>query len=274
MSTVIRLPKGAYPHRVGDERAEPTTLGQRVRPATGTRVSDLAPPMGWARLTAEDDPALSVLCEIAPGYPRITQGYGGFEETERAQDVSLTQWQGFKPMGIELPLWLDDPNGGSVEGAVHVLEALAGRGRRRAQSPDGGYVKPPAVIVHTSGVMPYDAQSEPTMRWAVNDLDLDEDETITNDAGVRMRAPYLVTLLQLVAPARLQTRANVAIAQRTKRARQSRGTRAYTVKTGDTAMSVARTQLGDAGRYLEILKLNGLRDPRALRPNAVIRLPR
>jgi nucleoid-associated protein YgaU len=39
-------------------------------------------------------------------------------------------------------------------------------------------------------------------------------------------------------------------------------------------MSIARGQLGDAGRYVEILKLNGLRDPRAIREGAVLKIPR
>jgi hypothetical protein len=276
MAQVIRLPQGAYPHRLGDESVPPPTgLGKLDRPDTGTRVSDVTPPIGWARLSAEDNPALSVLCEIAPGYPRITQGYGGREEIERSQDISLTPWTGFKAMGVELPLWLDDlANDRSVEPAVDILEALAGRGRRRAKDPAGGYVKPPAVVVHTSGLMPNDAQAAPSLRWGVNELDWDEDETVTNDAGNRVRAPVIVTLLQIVEPTRLQTSVGAAIALRARRAKKSRGTRQYTVKAGETAMSIARTQLGDAGRYQEILRLNGLRDPRALRPNAVLRLPR
>jgi nucleoid-associated protein YgaU len=38
-------------------------------------------------------------------------------------------------------------------------------------------------------------------------------------------------------------------------------------------MSIARRELGDAGRWTEIAKLNGMRDPRAVKPGARIRLP-
>jgi hypothetical protein len=273
MARVIHLPKGSTLDGVID-MAEPTTLGKRTRPETGKAVSVLSPEIGWARLTAEDDPALTVLCELGGGYPRVTQGYGGFDTVPRQQDVALTAWRGFDPLEIELPLYIDDLVGGrSVEPVYDVLEALAGRGRRRTKTPDGGYVKPPAVIVHTGGVMPYDAHAYPDMRWAVNGLDPDEDETITNDAGNRIRIPVTVTLLQIVEPTRLQTTSMRGLARRQKNAK-SRGARRYTARKGDTAMSIARSQLGDAGRYVEILKLNDLRDPRAIRENAVLKIPR
>jgi hypothetical protein len=274
MAKVIRLPKGSTLDGVVDA-AEPKTLGKRVRPETGKRVAVLSPEIGWARLTADDDPSLTVLCELGDGYPRVTQGYGGFETVARQQDVALTPWRGFDPLAIELPLWIDDLTGGrSVEPVVDVLEALAGRGRRRTRTPDGGYVKPPAVIVHTGGVMPYDAHAFPDMRWSVNALDFDDEETITNDAGNRIRVPVTVTLLQRVEPARLQSASMRALAQRQQNNKKGRGARRYTARKGDTAMSIARGQLGDAGRYVEILKLNGLRDPRAIREGAVLKIPR
>jgi hypothetical protein len=271
MARVILLPEGP----TTSEKVEPKNLGKRVKPATGTPVSDLTPPLGWARLAAEDNAGLSLLCELGDGYPKVTQGYGGFDTVARSQDVALTPWRGFEPLQIELPLWIDDLTGGhSVEPSVDVLEALAGRGRRRTKTPDGGYVKPPAVIVHTAGVMPYDAHAYPDMRWAINALDWDDEQTITNDAGNRVRAPVTLTLLQLVQPARLQSAAMAALAQRQRNDRKSRGARRYTARKGDTAMSIARSQLGDAGRYVEILKLNGLRDPRAIREGAILKIPR
>jgi hypothetical protein len=236
MARVILLPEGP----TTSEKVEPKNLGKRVKPATGTPVSDLTPPLGWARLAAEDNAGLSLLCELGDGYPKVTQGYGGFDTVARSQDVALTPW----------------------------------RGRRRTKTPDGGYVKPPAVIVHTAGVMPYDAHAYPDMRWAINALDWDDEQTITNDAGNRVRAPVTLTLLQLVQPARLQSAAMAALAQRQRNDRKSRGARRYTARKGDTAMSIARSQLGDAGRYVEILKLNGLRDPRAIREGAILKIPR
>lgn len=268
---IVHLPKGGGGGTL-IETAEPTTLGHRVRPATGTRVATVAPTIGSVRLAAEDQDALSLLCELGDGIPRVTQGYAEWEETDRPSGISLTDWRGYKPIGIELPLWLDDfANGRSVEDAIDILEAFAGRGRRRIGGIHAAYSEPPKLVVHASGVMPYDAQSFPDMRWIVTALDWDDDAAITNDSGNRVRAPVTVTLLQHVAATGLHDRALAARQALTAKSRKSRGR--YTVQAGDTVISIARRKLGDPGRYQEILKLNGLRDPRAIRAGAVLRLP-
>jgi nucleoid-associated protein YgaU len=271
MSTVIRLPKGSTDRGIVDV-AEPTTLGARTRPGIGTRVANLTPPIGWARLTAEDTPALTVLCELGANVPPVTQGYAEWEEVDRKKRISLTNWTGYKPMAVELPLWLDDiTNERSVEDAIAIIEAFAGRGKRRAGYNRGSdYSEPPKLIVHTAGVMPYDAQAFPSMRWVVQDLDWDDDEAITNDHGNRIRAPVVMHLLQYVTDTRLQDR-SLAAAQR--RAGRIPVRHVYTVRAGDTLPSIARKKLGDPGRWVEIARLNDIRDPRALKPGARLRIP-
>lgn len=270
MSTVIRLPKGSTNAGV-IERAEPTSLGKRYRPTVGTRVSDIVPEVGWARLTAEDTPALTVLCELDDGVPRVTQGYAQWEEVDRKKRLSLTNWTGFKPIAVELPLWLDDlTNERSVEDAIEILEAFAGRGKRRPGYAGGDYQEPPKLVVDTAGVMPYDAHAFPSMRWVVQDLDWDDEQAITNDHGNRMRAPVVVQLLQYVTDTRLQDRSLAAARQRQARIPVRH---AYTVKSGDTLPSIARRKLGDPGRWVEIARLNDIRDPRAVKPGARLKLP-
>jgi hypothetical protein len=269
---IVRLPKGGGGGTLVDA-AEPTTLGQRVSPSTGTRTAAVAPELGWARLTADDNDSLSLLCELGTSVPQITQGYPEWEEVERPKRISLTDWRGFKPLAIELPLWLDDfANDSSVEDAVDILEALAGRGRRRQRAPGSGdYIEPPRVIVDTHGVMPYDAQAFPDMRWVITDLDWDDDAAITNDHGNRVRAPVAVHLLQYVTDTRLQDRAFAARARTNAKRRGQHGQ--YTVKAGDTLPGIARRKLGDAGRWPEIARLNNIRDPRAIRAGAVLKIP-
>jgi predicted Zn-dependent protease len=48
--------------------------------------------------------------------------------------------------------------------------------------------------------------------------------------------------------------------------------RIYTVKPGDTLASIAREELGDAGRRFEMASLNGLRDEAALSPGTRLKL--
>jgi hypothetical protein len=271
MARIVRLPKGSSQAGIVDSVPPPTALGKNTRPQTGSRIAAETPPIGWARLTAIDNQRLSVLAELGSGVPRVTQGYAEWEEIDRPNTISFTRWTGYKPVSVELPLELDDlTNDRSVEDAVTIIEALAGRGTLRPGHGTFDYLEPPKISVNTAGVMPYDEHAFPGMTWVVNGLDWDDEEAITNDHGNRIRAPVTVTLLQFVDNDRLESRALTA----RRRIQASKPTRRrYTIRDGDTALSIARRELGDPGRYQEILRLNGLRDPRALRRGAVIKLP-
>ena len=47
----------------------------------------------------------------------------------------------------------------------------------------------------------------------------------------------------------------------------------YVVKSGDTLMKIAKEQLGDANRYMEIAKLNNISDPDLIYPGEKFELP-
>src|SRR5688572_3720016 len=49
--------------------------------------------------------------------------------------------------------------------------------------------------------------------------------------------------------------------------------RTYVVKRGDTLAKIARRELGDAGLYLRIAELNGMRDPNHLAPGQRLEMP-
>lgn len=51
-------------------------------------------------------------------------------------------------------------------------------------------------------------------------------------------------------------------------------TTTYTVEKGDTLSSIARSKLGDAGRYKEIATLNGLKNANAISVGQVLKLPK
>lgn len=272
MARIIRLPKGASSSGLLETVPPPSALGKHVRPQTGSNIAFESPPVGWARLTAEDDPRLSVLCELDDGHPHPDQGYGGHDEVDRPGNVALTPWRGFKPTRVPLRLYVDDfATERSIEDAMDILEALAGRGKRRTGRTTGVYARPPRVIVHTGGLMRYDAHHFSDERWFVDDLEWDQDDTIVNDVGNVVRVPVTATLLQAVSDDRLQDR--LLATRRRLQAQSPRSRRRYTVKEGDTVISIARRELGDPGRYQQILNLNGLRDPRAIRPGAILRLP-
>nr|WP_246259729.1 LysM peptidoglycan-binding domain-containing protein [Streptomyces typhae] len=51
-------------------------------------------------------------------------------------------------------------------------------------------------------------------------------------------------------------------------------TSTYTVRKGDTLTSIAKAQLGDAGRWREIADLNVLKNPDAITPGQKLKLPK
>ena len=47
----------------------------------------------------------------------------------------------------------------------------------------------------------------------------------------------------------------------------------YEFGAGESLVEIAADELGDASRWREIAELNGLRDPQAISPGQVLRLP-
>ena len=117
-----------------------------------------------------------------------------------------------------------------------------------------------------------------------------------NTRGNRTRQQVVISLLEYVADVRVdqdspsQLQQLKAVAAKTKSgaarkriiASRARGTsyRPGTPGTvtvgfgeGDDLLSIAAKELGDAKRWPEIAKLNGIRDPRSVVPGQVIRLP-
>lgn len=228
-----------------------------TRPLTGQKAADSPVPEGWVRFEADDDPRMTVLVEER-GSRRTTQGYAVWEEVDRRGDVSLTSFAGFKPLGRDIEVMLDGyAVSAGVTAATQMLEALAGRGPRAVG------IEPPKLRI-----------SDETGLWVISDIQWsdDPDEVIKNNDGLFLRNAAVVSIRQYVADDRLEDRA--IIAKKRIDARQKKtARRRYTVKTGDTLISIARRKLGDPGRWVELARLNGLRDPRAVRPGAVIRLP-
>jgi nucleoid-associated protein YgaU len=233
------------------------------RPITGNSAAAARIPLGYVLLQADGNDALSLLTEIE-GYPRMVGGYGGWEKIQRRGTTSLTNFAGYDPLAYELDLYLDDFDADrSIEKPIKVLRALGGRG------PLAKPGQPPLLVVNTGGLMDADSLEYPDVRWVIDALDYDEEQVIVSaDAdghAVRVRAPVTVTIMQHVAGDRLQ-----GISKPNKGA-----TRVYTTKSGETLISIARHELGDASRWPEIKALNPkLRDPRKkLKAHTPVKLP-
>lgn len=248
------------------QRAEPTTLGERVGPASGHRASRVVPPLGWVRLEADADPGLALLCRLGEGNIDLTSGIGGWEEVDRPGRTPVSRWRHRNSLRVDVPLWMHDTLRHSIEPQIQVLTGLAGRGPKWTEA------EPPHLYFDTAGVSPWDAQTYPEQRWVIDALAWGSN-VLHNAAGNRYRQDATVTLLQFID--------DVAIPdQSLARRQQSRGNmlvkhKTYSVKAGDTLVSIARRKLGSVDRWLDLARLNPAvgRDPRReLKPGTTLRL--
>lgn len=242
-------------------------------PLHGKKADQAGVPIGWVRVQADDDPALSVLCELGSVAPHVTDGYGGRRQVPRKGRVALTPWDGFAPLTVELDLLFDGQDvNRSMEPTIAVLEALAGRGKL-AQNTTAGNSAPPKVLIDAAGVMPHDAVTYPDLRWGIDQIawSTGEDDLIVNQDGKRILATCTLTVSQWVTDDRLQDR--TLAARQVLQARRGTKGRIITAKEGDTLMSIARRELNDSGRWQQLATLNGIHDPRGIRKGARIKLP-
>lgn len=229
-------------------------------------------PVGWVLLQADDDDRLAVLVELGDRAPRpLSSGYGGWQAVARDLQTALTSWRGFDVYGVEMDLLIDNlDEGTSIEDVYDTIEALAGRGRR---APGG---QPPVLTVDAAGVMPHDQHPSPTgdkdTRWVIATLEWsdDDDDNARNDAGNRILAACTVTLWKFEDGGRSLATQVAAVRKTVKQTKTKKTVKA---RAGDNLVTIARRELGDGGRWEEIAKLNGLRDPRHLKTGQKIRIP-
>lgn len=191
-----------------------------------------------------------------------SDGYGGWEVTDRPFRTSLTWWKGNRPFTLSVPILFDNwDDGGSVEEDIALLERFAGRGIN-AISP------PPALRLYSgseyyqndSGLVPLNYRSAPPNpgppTWVIQDIDWGS--ALRNNAGNRVRQEATVSLLQVIGLDKI-TFGSKSAAKRTPPNQISGEAEMYTVRQGDTLKSIARKKLGNADRWNEIKKLNNLK---------------
>lgn len=242
------------------------------------------PAIGWVRVTSADPP-LQVTVRLSDERPTIDSGYGGWDEIARPRRSPITTYKGSPGLHLTLPLLLDGwAQGRSVEREIAVLERM---GQRTAS--DG---EPPRLRVIARGA----AIPHQERRWVINEIAWGD--ALMNRDGNRVRQQVTLSLIEYVEDVHLAER-SAAKRRRAKAtsAKQTRGaTKRITVRRsnvvsrvklssiasgvvaagfgeGEDLLSIAARELGDASRWVEIAKLNNLRDPRAIAPGQVLRLP-
>lgn len=239
-----------------------------------------APDVGWVTITSADPP-LEVTARLADERPNVDSGYGGWEEVARPRRSPLTTFTSRPGLHLTLPVLLDEwTSGRSIERQISQLERMA--------LPTAADGEPPRVrIAATGGAIPYKGRT-----WVIAELAWGD--ALMNDYGDRVRQQATLSLIEYVEDVHLTersaanrrrskakiTRKKVGAAQKRVTVKRSSkklraGARAAADEwgAGEDLLTIAARELGDADRWTEIAELNGLRDPRAMKPGQVIRLP-
>lgn len=220
--------------------------------------------MGWVVIWAGQ---LTVYVGLGHGSPQQSGHVGGWEVVSREQRKALTSWRGREPMRTTFSVLfdtLDDPSEGQeLEREIRVLEKLAGIGI--------GNREPPVVRFNSRGLIPHDFKDAPQNRWVVDALEWGE--AIRNNRGHRIRQEATITLLEYVDDEYLEKARKKRDNKKSKDKCSGANKKRYTVKKGDTLMSIAKKQYGRADCWKAIAKLNKIRDPRSLKIGKRLRLP-
>jgi hypothetical protein len=243
-----------------------------------------APRVGWVRIST-NDPPLSVTARLSEERPNVEAGFGGWEEVVRPRRAPITTFRAPPGLRLTLPILLDGwAAGRSVEREVSQLQQM---GRPGASDGD-----PPRVRLDATGnAIPYLKRV-----WVISELAWGD--ALMNSAGNRVRQQVTLSLLEYVHDVYLAERSaanrrrkHKATAKTKHGARSKRRVVKRSAKpkpkpkahalaaaaddfgAGEDLLTIAALELGDADRWIEIAQLNGIRDPRAVAPGQVLRLP-
>lgn len=222
-------------------------MGQVTATVTGREI----PPPGSAQALIQTDDG-SFLVALGDGPAEITDGYGGWEEVERPNDVSLTEWVGQAPLRMTLPVLLDGfANRESVQRDLNRVLKLG-------RTKDGDEAPEPFKL---TGPVPFSGE-----KWVMESTP-DFGETIRSRNGKLLRQALTLNLMQYVKP------------DRAKIKKRKRAADTYTTKAGDTILKIvakfhpaaSRDKLRDFAH--DVAKANGIRDIRKrLEPGTKIKL--
>lgn len=206
----------------------------------------------------------SLTAELGDGVPTVT-GAGGWNLVPREKQTSITEWQGYDPLSMDIPIvfdgFLDDT---SIEQSIKSLYWLM-------RQPQGPRHEP--AVLSLSGPIPYTE-----LRWVINNIQpvTGGDAELRRSDGNRVRFTATVTLVQYVA-------GNTVTSHKPSPAKRHKGTtsrkggttrvRYYTVRSGDTLPKIASRLLHSSNKWHDIAKLNNIRDPNHVKVGTRLKIP-
>jgi len=222
-----------------------------------------AEPHHYVTLTDEQT-GRSVRALRGESAPRITGGYGGWEQTSRPGRAALVTWKGVPPFRLSLPLIFDGillSGGGyaSVDDDCQRLELMA--------RPPAAFHSPPVLTI--SGAVP-----RRSLKWVVDTDGLDWGDAVYHPDGYRVRQPVTVSLIQRVLGDELETLSAAEQTRQQDAGSLLTGPRIYLSVEGDTLQKIAAHIYGDYTQASILSTANDIRDVRKeLDVGTRIRLP-
>jgi hypothetical protein len=193
------------------------------------------------------DPDIEIEVPVGNFGARLVGGLGGFEEVERQDDVSATDWVGQAALRQDISILLDGyATGDSVERELNTILKLG-------RDPNGERVPP---VFRVWGPVYYEGKA-----WVLPpdgiDLDGGEIEPIRRPGnGELLRQEVILHLLEFNPPDTIRIRGKHA-----KHGRTAVGKGRVVSRRGDTLHSLAARELGDWKRWPELSEASGVRDP-------------
>lgn len=219
---------------------------------------------GWVQISCTR-PAIKVITRLDAETPQITGGYGGWSIIDRPRRVGATVWEGREPRQMDLKILLDGfKTSDGVAGAMLNLEKLA------LPATD---TEPPRISIDGPGIPHTD------LVWVIQNIEWGDAVFDNQQRGLRTRQQAVLSLLAYAAADRLATGGAAAAARRLAAQSTSAGnsgTWVYTVKQSDLKdglAGIAARQYGSSKFWQDIAKLNGIRDPKAIKLDQKLRMP-
>lgn len=196
-----------------------------------------------------------------PTQVRTSGGVGGWRSIERPRDEPATEWESVPGRYLSFPLIFDGYSAqrltaagpGSVQEEYRYL-------RRLGESSKGS--RPPVLEFDYGPVGRGDL-------WVMQDLT--EEEERRNRSLDLVFIVVNITLMRFVSSEVTLTPTDKHRRKSTE-AEASRN-RVYVAAAGDTLSSISARLLGDASRWPELARLNGIRDPERVTRGMTLRLP-
>lgn len=235
------------------------------QPVLGVQRPRQSVPSGYVQFAPDPPSGFPVVVELDISAAEVNTVGITIDRQAVPKRTARTVPTGREPITVRIPVVFDGViRRVSVEAQIASLEAMMGRGV-------SGTPQPLDLIVDANGAVPYDARSQPDLRWWVEACEWSEDtdDVIRRKDWHRVLQRGVVQIVQVNRGARA-LRASGPAAARDVLKRATALT--HTVKKGETLRDIARRYYGNAARWEDIARMNDLRSP-TVKVGRTLRLP-